>query len=76
MVTIEIYSKQATIQDYVWSCEEPTIADFLNATTDLNGPSGSDPYPDLTAALRAIKEAGSGRVISFLRPVYDPEMIY
>lgn len=64
-VTIRIAGIEATIQDGVWSCDDPPTLRVLQSNHDVgDGPEGSDPYPDLTAAKKAVQDLG-GTVVRY-----------
>ncbi|RYX80928.1 hypothetical protein EON83_26320 [bacterium] len=65
-VTIRIFGRIATVKNYQWHCEAPTILEFLNSTLHPHGPSGADPDPDYTAAQRAIALYGHGEIIEHI----------
>jgi len=62
--TIRIENVEATISEYVWSCEDATLKAVLNGLLDPLGPSGADPAPDLHAAQAAVEALG-GEVVSY-----------
>ena len=57
--TINTHLGQATCTNYHWEADNETLAKYLNVLLDPNGPSGSDPNPDLTAARVAVNEIGA-----------------
>lgn len=65
MVKVDFNGIIATIEDVVWSCDDNQFEDFLNSMIDMIapfGPSGADPDPNHTAAIKVIKMLGSGKV--------------
>ena len=60
--TVRIGASEATIDGYVWTCEDKTLERLLNLMLDPFGPSGADPNPDVTAAHRTAARLG-GEVI-------------
>ena len=74
--TIELPDgKTATCDAYSWESTNLSLAVKLNAMLDDEGPSGSDPNPDYTAALAAVEKYG-GKVTEFTKLPYDPETVY
>lgn len=67
MVKVEIHGIEAAIDDYQWTSDDEKLAEILNLMLDPLGPSGADPYPDLTAASEAMERLG-GEVVSFDEP--------
>lgn len=63
--TIKVLNKEYTITDYKWSGPNKMVVRMLNSFLDPDGPSGSDPNPDATAARAVVDEMG----FEFLR--YD-----
>lgn len=63
-VSIEIGGVIATVNGYEWKCRSKPMEDWLNSLLDPLGPSGADPNPDLSAALEAIAEAGTGEIVA------------
>jgi len=61
--TIRIGNVEATIKEYVWSCEDAAVEAVLNGMLNPLGPSGADPAPDLHAAQVAVEVLG-GEVVS------------
>lgn len=51
----------ASIQDGVWTCQDPAWLETLNTFLPEGGPSGSDPDPDFTTANAVVRALG-GRV--------------
>jgi len=75
-VTVRIARAETSIEDYVWTSKEASLAGLLNAMLDPLGPSGADPNPDLTAAQAAIKILG-GEILDAGEPLpYEPGMVY
>lgn len=58
MVTVNIAGDIATIDGYEWQSDNESLQELLNAMLHPSGPSGADPYPDLTAAEAAIAKLG------------------
>jgi hypothetical protein len=64
---IEVGGKQATIEDFIWKCDDEALERILVAHTQgelVAGYEGYDPNPDYTLALSAIKTFG-GTLIKF-----------
>ena len=68
-VVVEIGGEKAEINDYKWTSEDKVLQGLLNSMIDPIGPSGADPYPDLTAADDAVKRLG-GKVVEI--PKQEP----
>ena len=67
-VKVRIGPYEATIDGYKWTVpESEDMESLLNARLEPFGPSGSDPYPDLTAARKAVEELG-GEVLEYDEP--------
>jgi hypothetical protein len=73
--TIKAGELTATIAGYKWTSENEEFARLLNAQLDPNGPSGADPNPDYTAAMRIAEYLG-GRVIRFDAVPYTDKRVY
>jgi hypothetical protein len=70
---------EATIEGYTWRSDDPLLEALLNSYLDVDGPSGSDPFPDLTAATEAVKRLGAGAKIvqqDPLPPPTDPNVVF
>lgn len=67
--------EEATIQQYKWTAKDESFTRLLNSLLDPDGPSGSDPNPDLTAA-REIAKLLDGEVVSFQEMFVEPGLIY
>ena len=77
MVTAQFGPYKATIEGYKWSVpESESMEKLLNASLHPYGPSGSDPYPDLTAAREAVEELG-GKVLDWddIEPIPEGTII-
>lgn len=72
MVKIEIGGIEATIENYEWTSKNKKLESLLNTMLDPLGPSGADPYPDLTAAQAAVDRLG-GRVVEYDKPTDYPK---
>ncbi len=72
--TLRIGNLEATIDGYVWT-GEPVLARALNAMLDPDGPAGSDPNPDHTAALLMARQFG-GEVVRFDKADYVEGRVY
>lgn len=70
MVKIELAGVMAIIENYEWASDNKHLQDALNAMLDPLGPSGADPYPDLTAATEAMEKLG-GEVVEYDEPKDD-----
>ena len=64
MVTIEIAGIRATIKDLDWTSKDKSVEKVLNSLLSPWGPSGADPYPDLTAAQEAVDKF-KGKIIEY-----------
>jgi hypothetical protein len=74
-VTVEIGGVPATISRYVWKSKDKGLQKTLQLMLDPIGPSGADPYPDLTAAKEAVKKLG-GKVTDHGTPAkYEPGVV-
>ena len=67
MVTLRLHNKQAIIQDWEIVCEDDILRRWLESLRDPLGPSGADPYPDLTLAQMAVDRIG-GEIVQFDPP--------
>lgn len=77
MAKIEIAGFEATITNYKWTCpESPELEGLLNARLPSGGPSGSDPNPDRTAAMNAVKFLGGEVIDPGPDSAFDPQVIY
>lgn len=74
--TVEILNKKYTITDYKWSGPEKAIVDMLTSFLKPNGPSGSDPNPDATAAQNVVDELAITRMVRFDKLDYVPSRVY
>jgi len=72
VVKIKIGDTEAAIKNYEWSSKDKKLAKMLNAMLDPLGPSGADPYPDLTAARQAVERLG-GEVVEYDKPTDYPK---
>jgi len=72
MVRVKFGPYEATIEGYQWNCKEKSLEKLLNASLHPYGPSGSDPYPDLTAAKKAAAEF-NGEILDYDKPKPIPE---
>lgn len=76
MVKIKMLGAEAVIDGYVWLSNDDGLQELLQSYIDPLGPSGSDPYPDLTAAQMMVDLFG-GEVVEFDEPpLYDERMRY
>ena len=73
--TIKVGVFEATLDGWEWAEGDAWFVDRLNAMLDPEGPSGSDPAPDLHEAQRVAKELG-GQVIRFDKPEYVEGTVY
>lgn len=55
---IQIGKDKAVIKEYKWTSANLGLQDVLNDLLEPDGPSGSDPNPDETAAKEAVKLLG------------------
>lgn len=74
--TIEILSKKYTIDSYKWSGPNKEVVNMLNSFLDLNGPSGSDPNPDATAAQNVVDELAIAEMVHFDKLDYVSDRVY
>ena len=75
MIKVIVAGTNASVEHYLWSCENKVIEKYLNAVRDPLGPSGADPYPDLSLAEDAVKRLG-GEVLEFEEQEYVEGRIY
>lgn len=75
MVKVEIAGITATIENYEWKSDNKSLEGALNSMLDPYGPSGSDPYPDLTAATEAMERLG-GEVVEYDEPKDEGDKVY
>lgn len=54
-VTIRIADIEATIQNLQWTCDDEDILAMLQSFVPRHGPSGADPWPDMTVAQEAMR---------------------
>ena len=75
--TIGIAGIHATIDDGLWTCDDPIMLQLLQGFTEEQY-IGSDPNPDYTSARVAVERIGgkSGKVISFDETEYEEGVIY
>ena len=73
--SVSIWEVKAKIDGYVWSSDDASFADLLNALLDPLGPSGSDPAPDYHAALAAVEMLG-GEVTDYDLPSFVKGRVY
>lgn len=73
--TVRIAGVEATIDGYVWTSDDATLAGLLNAMLDPTGPSGSDPAPDLHAAQAAV-DVLRGEVVESELPGFVAGRVY
>jgi len=64
MVSASIMGVEAQVENWVWSCENTLLENYLNIMRDPLGPSGADPYPDLTLAESAVERLG-GKILKY-----------
>lgn len=67
MVKIKIGDVEATIENYKWTSKDKRLENLLNTKLDPLGPSGADPYPDLTAARQVVDWLG-GEIVEYDKP--------
>jgi len=76
MVKVRIGDTEATIKNYEWSSKDKRFERMLNAILDPLGPSGADPYPDLTAAQETIDSLG-GEIVEYdKQPDYPKDTVF
>lgn len=61
--TVLIGGDTATIDNYVWACDNPDFLRLLNTFLSPNGAGGQDPNPDLTVAQEVVAQLG-GRIVA------------
>jgi len=70
MILVQIWGVEAGIDELQWVVPtEPRVEKFLNSLIDPLGPSGADPYPDLTVAREVVDRFGGA--ITYQDPVPD-----
>lgn len=74
--TIKILDEEYTIDGYEWSGLNKTVVNMLDSFLSPNGPSGSDPNPDATAAQRVIDELAIAAMVRFDELDYVPGRVY
>lgn len=72
---------EATISGWEWVSKKASLEIKLSSFLSPYGPSGSDPYPDLTAARNAIAELKKAGIIAKITdegtpPKYVKNMVY
>lgn len=72
---IEVLGKKYTIKDYKWTGPDKTTVKMLNSFLDPDGPSGSDPNPDATAAQKVVDEMGF-KLLQYDKLDYVPGRVY
>lgn len=73
--TVKVFGVQATITDMQWSSDFEDLTKMLQSMLDPDGPSGSDPNPDYTAAALVVEALG-GEIVSFDEADFDPDAVY
>ncbi len=73
--TIKVLNKKYTIEDYKWSGPDKIVVNMLNSFLDPDGPSGSDPNPDATAAQAVADEMGF-KMLRYDKLKYVPGRVY
>lgn len=78
MVKVRIAKSTATIDGWKWKADNPVLEQYLNGMLDPGGPEASDPDPDYTAAMAAVRRFEGAEVIEVDGPdaVHDEEAIY
>ena len=76
MVKVDFGGTVASIINYTWTCDDDMLLSLLNSILDDDGPSGSDPDPDYTAAQIAIEEVGNGKIVFADDAEFDEDVIY
>jgi hypothetical protein len=66
----------AVIDGYHWSSDWKELEYMLNASLPPDGPSGDDPHPDYTTALKAIGEIGGEIVEHDDFPDVESDTVY
>ena len=74
--TIEVLNREYTIKDYKWSGPDKVVVDMLNSFLAPEGPSGSDPNPDATAAQNVVDELSIAEMVHFDKLDYVPDRVY
>lgn len=75
-ITIQLGSRRADIQHRQWS-GDAELVELLQGTLDPDGPAGSDPDPDRTAAELAAQKFGAA-IIADDSPAraFDKSVVY
>ncbi len=73
--TIKVLNEEYTIKDYKWSGPNKTVVNMLDSFLSPNGPSGSDPNPDATAALKIENKLGF-KVVHYDKLDHVPGRVY
>jgi hypothetical protein len=73
--TITVHGIAAMVTDGVWVSQDAALVAILNALRDPWGPSGSDPNPDRTLAVKAVAHLG-GEIVSFDPTECVPGRVY
>lgn len=72
---VRIYGYEASISGLKWTCSNKPLEELLNSMREPLGPSGADPDPDYTAAMRAIEELG-GELLEHKPLPSEGDLIY
>ena len=73
---VEIGGRLAGLVGWEWSSDDGPLVALLNSELDLDGPSPSDPFPQLTEAKAAAARHG-GKIIRVVRPpAGKPGVVY
>lgn len=76
MIKLDISGTKATLQRGRWTCTHKVIERYLNSLIDPLGPSGADPYPELTIAKEAARRL-RGTIISLdSQPIFRLDVVY
>lgn len=72
--TVHVLNNEATVDQGVWQCANPTIQKILQNTVQADD-EAFHPDPDAALAHGAVKQYG-GRVVSAGTPRLDPDVQY
>lgn len=73
--TIEVLNRKYTIDEYKWSGPDKRVVSMLNSFLDPEGPSGSDPNPDATAAQMVVDKMDF-KLLRYDKLDYVPGRVY
>ena len=76
MITISLIGNKASIKNYKWSSSSKSLTKMLNARLDVYGPSTSDPWPDMTAAMNVVEQLGAELIERDEPPKFTEGLVY